>query len=148
LNEHVDYLEPSLAAERRRGLLLGWMECRFGHGPSGTRCKCRAPRSEDVPIGDELRIEDEAPNTGPLADEEIVLLGLQAVYASVTRLRPKALERVSRSRRETKGVSCMLEPTALPLLAVDLSWGAGVTGTRGVLELVLPARRTNGCTYS
>jgi hypothetical protein len=148
LNEHVEYLEPSLAAERGRALLLGRMECRFGQGPSDTCSEDRAPRAKDVPIGNELQIEHEAPNTAARADEEIVLLYAQAVYSSVTWPLLKALQRVSLSPRETNGVSWVLDPTAPSLLDLDLSWGAGVTGTSWVEVPVPPARCTNGCTYS
>lgn len=59
---------------------------RFGHGLSYTQFEYSAPRCvERVQIGQELQVEVDVSNTGARAGDDIVLLFLSDVYASVTR---------------------------------------------------------------
>jgi beta-glucosidase len=95
----------------------------FGHGLSYTTFAYRELRArERIAIGEPLVVEVELENTGERAGEEIVLLYLQDVYASVTRpvKELKGFARVSLEAHRTGVVRFVLEPAAFSLLDRDM----------------------------
>ncbi len=95
----------------------------FGHGLSFTTFAYRALRAkEKIAIGEPLLVEVEVENTGERAGDEVVLLYLQDVYASVTRpvKELKAFGRVSLEPHQKKVVRFELEPKAFSLLDRDM----------------------------
>jgi beta-glucosidase len=95
----------------------------FGHGLSYTTFaygELRAP--EQIAAGERLNVEVEVENTGERAGDEIVLLYLQDVYASVTRpvKELKGFQRVSLAPKEKRLVRFVLEPDAFSLLDRDM----------------------------
>lgn len=91
----------------------------FGHGLSFTTFAYRELRAkEQLAIGEPLVVEVEVENTGERAGDEVVLLYLQDVYASVTRpvKELKAFGRVSLQPHEKKVVRLELQPQAFSLL--------------------------------
>jgi beta-glucosidase len=91
----------------------------FGHGLSYTTL-IRAPA--EASIGQPLPVEVELENTGDRAGEEIVLLYLQDVYASVTRpvKELKGFQRVSLAPGQKTLVRFELPPEAFSLLDRDM----------------------------
>ena len=95
----------------------------FGHGLSYTTFTYRALRvAERIPAGEALEVEVEIENTGPLAGEEIVLLFVQDVYASVTRpvRELRGFERIHLEPGARKTVSFRLEAATFSLFDADL----------------------------
>jgi beta-glucosidase len=95
----------------------------FGHGLSYTTFAYRGLRARDrLAIGEPLEVEVEVENTGERAGDEIVLLYLQDVYASVTRpvKELKGFQRVSLEPHSKKVVRFVLAPDAFTLLDRDL----------------------------
>jgi beta-glucosidase len=95
----------------------------FGHGLSYTTFAYRAIRAPaEASIGQPLPVEVELENTGERAGEEIVLLYLQDVYASVTRpvKELKGFQRVSLAPGQKTVVRFELPPEAFSLLDRDL----------------------------
>ena len=81
-------------------------------------------RAEDsIAIGEELRVDVEIENTGSRAGEEVVLLYVQDVYASVTRpvRELKAFQRVQLDPGQKKTVQLVLEPEAFSLFDAHLN---------------------------
>lgn len=95
----------------------------FGHGLSYTSFAYRALRApEQLTIGTPLRVEVEVENTGDRPGDEIVLLYLQDVYASVTRpvKELKGFQRVSLQPKQKQVVRFELPPDAFTLLDRDM----------------------------
>lgn len=95
----------------------------FGHGLSFTTFAYRALRApEQSTIGEPLRVEVEVENTGERAGDEVVLLYLQDVYASVTRpvKELKGFQRVSLAPQQKTVVRFELPPEAFSLLDRDM----------------------------
>lgn len=95
----------------------------FGHGLSYTRFEYRALRAkESIAIGDALAVEVEVVNVGPQAGDEVVLLFVQDLYASVTRpvRELKAFARVHLEPGQAKHVRLLLPAEAFSLLDVNL----------------------------
>jgi beta-glucosidase len=95
----------------------------FGYGLSYTTFVYRElVAKEQIAIGEPLEVEVEVENTGDRAGDEVVLLYLQDVYASVTRpiKELKAFGRVSLEPHEKKRVRFVLAPEAFTLLDRDL----------------------------
>jgi beta-glucosidase len=95
----------------------------FGHGLSYTTFVYRALNAkEQIRIGEPLDVEVEVENTGDRPGDEVVLLYLQDLYASVTRpvKELKGFQRVSLAPHEKKVVRFVLEPAAFSLLDRDL----------------------------
>ena len=95
----------------------------FGHGLSFTTFAYRDLRAQEaIAPGERLTVEVEVENTGERAGDEIVLLYLQDVYASVTRpvKELKGFQRVSLAPHEKRSVRFELEPEAFSLLDRDL----------------------------
>jgi beta-glucosidase len=95
----------------------------FGHGLSYTTYAYRAIRAaEQLTIGEPLRVEVELENIGERSGEEVVLLYLQDVYASVTRpvKELKGFQRVSLRPKQKAVVSFELPPEAFSLLDRDM----------------------------
>jgi beta-glucosidase len=91
----------------------------FGHGLSYTTFAYRALRAADqLEIGKPLTVEVEVENTGGRAGDEVVLLYLSDVYASVTRpvKELKAFRRVSLEPHQKQVVRFELPPEAFSLL--------------------------------
>src|SRR5688572_10271864 len=95
----------------------------FGHGLSYTTFEYRALRAPaQSTIGEPLVVEVEVENTGERAGEEVVLLYLQDVYASVTRpvKELKGFQRVSLAPQQKTVVHFELPPEAFSLLDRDM----------------------------
>jgi beta-glucosidase len=95
----------------------------FGHGLSYTTFAYRELRAKErIAIGEALEVEVEVENTGERAGDEIVLLYLQDVYASVTRpvKELKGFARVSLAPHQRQVVRFALEPAAFSLLDRDM----------------------------
>lgn len=95
----------------------------LGHGLSYSRFEYRALRArESIEIGEGLAVEVEVVNVGPRAGEEVVLLFVQDIYASVTRpvRELKAFTRVHLNPGETKLVGLSLPPEAFSMLDANL----------------------------
>ena len=95
----------------------------FGHGLSYTRFEYRALRARSsVAMGEELAVEVEVVNVGRRAGEEVVLLFVQDMYASVTRpvRELKAFARVHLEPGEARLVHLLLRPEAFTLLDTSL----------------------------
>jgi beta-glucosidase len=95
----------------------------FGYGLSYTTFNYRALRApEQITKGDRLPVEVEVENTGDRAGDEVVLLYLQDMFASVTRpvKELKGFQRVSLEPHEKKVVRFVLEPAAFSLLDRDM----------------------------
>jgi beta-glucosidase len=95
----------------------------FGHGLSYTQFAYRALHVNDtLSIGEKLRVDVELENTGSRAGEEVVLLYVQDVYASVTRpvKELKAFQRVQLEPGQKKTVQLVLEPDAFSLFDANL----------------------------
>jgi beta-glucosidase len=95
----------------------------FGHGLSYTTFTYRALRAPaQSTIGEPLRVEVEVENTGARPGEEVVLLYLQDVYASVTRpvKELKGFQRVSLAPQQKTVVHFELPPEAFSLLDRDM----------------------------
>jgi beta-glucosidase len=95
----------------------------FGHGLSFTTFTYRALRAPaQSTIGEPLRVEVEVENTGARPGEEVVLLYLQDVYASVTRpvKELKGFQRVSLAPQQKTVVHFELPPEAFSLLDRDM----------------------------
>jgi beta-glucosidase len=95
---------------------------RFGHGMSYTTFAYLALRSKDsIRTRDSLRVELDLANTGARAGQEIVLIFLQDVCASVTRPERElvAVERVQLAASERKTVVFELPARAFSLLDID-----------------------------
>jgi len=95
----------------------------FGHGLSYTTFAYRGLSArEHIAIGEPLVVEVEVENTGERAGDEIVLLYLQDVYASVTRpvKELKAFARVSLEPHDKQVVRFTLAPAAFSLLDRDM----------------------------
>jgi beta-glucosidase len=95
----------------------------FGHGLSFTTFAYRALRApEQSTIGQPLRVEVEVENTGERAGDEVVLLYLQDVYASVTRpvKELKGFQRVSLAPQQKTVVRFELPPEAFSLFDRDM----------------------------
>jgi beta-glucosidase len=95
----------------------------FGHGLSYTTFAYRGLSArEQIAIGEPLVVEVEVENTGDRAGDEIVLLYLQDVYASVTRpvKELKAFARVSLEPHAKQVVRFTLAPAAFSLLDRDM----------------------------
>ena len=95
----------------------------FGHGLSYTSFAYRALRAPDeIHRGERLEVEVEVENTGERAGDEVVLLYLQDVYASVTRpvKELKGFARVSLAPHEKKTLRFELPPEAFSLLDRDM----------------------------
>lgn len=91
----------------------------FGHGLSYTTFTYRALRAPaQLSIGEPLVVELEVENTGERAGDEVVLLYLQDVYASVTRpvKELKGFQRVSLEPRQKTSVRFELPAEAFSLL--------------------------------
>jgi len=96
---------------------------RFGHGLSYTTFEYRAlEAAERIAAGDGLEVKVTLENTGPRAGEEVVLLFVQDVYASVTRpvRQLEAIGRVHLEPGQTGTVSLYLPPQAFSLLDKNL----------------------------
>jgi beta-glucosidase len=90
----------------------------FGHGLSYTRFEYAALRSQDeLKAGQELVVEVDVKNTGARSGEDIVLLFVRDVFASVTRpvKELRAFERVGLEPGEQKTVRFVLGPDAFSL---------------------------------
>jgi len=95
----------------------------FGHGLSFTTFTYRDLRvPEQLTIGTPLQVEVEVENTGDRAGDEVVLLYLQDVYASVTRpvKELKGFQRVSLEPHQKQVVRFELPPEAFTLLDRDM----------------------------
>lgn len=95
----------------------------FGHGLSFTTFAYSELRAkEQIAPGERLEVEVDVENTGERAGDEIVLLYLQDLYASVTRpvKELKGFQRVSLAPHEKRSVRFVLEPDAFSLLDRDL----------------------------
>jgi beta-glucosidase len=95
----------------------------FGEGLSYTSFQYRALHApEQINIGEQLPVEVEVENTGERAGDELVLLYLQDLYASVTRpvKELKGFQRVSLEPHQKKIVRFLLEPAAFSLLDRDM----------------------------
>jgi beta-glucosidase len=95
----------------------------FGHGLSYTTFAYRALRAPaQSTIGEPLLVEVEVENTGERAGEEVVLLYLQDVYASVTRpvKELKGFQRVSLAPKQKATLRFELPPEAFSLLDRDM----------------------------
>ncbi|HTV20684.1 MAG TPA: glycoside hydrolase family 3 N-terminal domain-containing protein [Polyangiaceae bacterium] len=91
----------------------------FGHGLSFTTFAYRDLRlPEQLTIGEPLVVDVEVENTGARAGEEVVLLYLQDVYASVTRpvKELKGFQRVALEPGQKKVLRFELPPDAFTLL--------------------------------
>jgi beta-glucosidase len=91
----------------------------FGHGLSYTNFAYRAVRAKEaVERGEALVVEVDLENTGDRQGEEIVLIYLQDLFASVTRpaRELKAFRRVLLEAGEKVTLNFVLEPGALSLL--------------------------------
>ncbi|HVZ35456.1 MAG TPA: glycoside hydrolase family 3 C-terminal domain-containing protein, partial [Polyangiaceae bacterium] len=91
---------------------------RFGHGLSYTRFEYSQLRSRDeLSAGEELVVEVDVKNAGARAGEDIVLLFVRDVFASVTRpvKELRAFERVALEPGEKKTVRFVLGPEAFSL---------------------------------
>jgi beta-glucosidase len=96
----------------------------FGHGLSYTQFAYRALRAKDtLSIGEALRVDVELENIGRHAGEEVVLLYVQDVYASVTRpvRELKAFQRVQLEPGQKKTVQLVLEPDAFSLFDANMN---------------------------
>jgi beta-glucosidase len=96
---------------------------RFGHGLSYSHFEYENLRCvESFTVGAELVVEVDVYNAGARAGDDIVLLFLRDVYASVTRpLRQlKAFARVSLEAGQSASVCFVLPPAAFTLLDRDL----------------------------
>lgn len=92
---------------------------RFGHGLSYTQFVYSEPRcAERTKIGQELAVEVDVTNSGGRAGDDIVLLFLRDVYASVTRpvRQLAAFARVSLQPGQTQVVRFTLAPEQFSLL--------------------------------
>jgi beta-glucosidase len=92
---------------------------RFGHGLSYTQFEYSELRCvERSPIGQELLVEVDVSNTGAHAGDDIVLLFLRDVYASVTRpvRQLAAFNRVSLQPGQIETVRFTLAPEKFSLL--------------------------------
>lgn len=95
----------------------------FGHGLSYTTFAYSGLTArEQLASGEPLLVEVTVENTGELAGDEIVLLYLQDVYASVTRpvKELKAFQRVSLEPHASQVVRFTLAPAAFSLLDRDM----------------------------
>jgi beta-glucosidase len=95
----------------------------FGYGLSFTSFAYRALRAPDqIARGERLNVDVEVENTGDRAGDEIVLLYVQDVYASVTRpvKELKGFQRVSLAPHEKKTLRFELPPDAFSLLDRDM----------------------------
>jgi beta-glucosidase len=95
----------------------------FGYGLSYTTFAYRELRAKErIAIGQPLEVEVEVENTGERAGDEIVLLYLQDVYASVTRpvKELKGFARVTLEPHQKKLVRIVLPPLAFSLLDRDM----------------------------
>jgi beta-glucosidase len=96
---------------------------RFGHGLSYSHFEYENLRcAESFASGQELVVEVDVRNVGERAGDDIVLLFLRDMYASVTRpvRQLKAFQRVSLEPGERVSVSFVLPPAAFTLLDRDL----------------------------
>jgi beta-glucosidase len=96
---------------------------RFGHGLSYSRFEYQNVRcAESFGVGQELVVEVDVRNAGERSGDDIVLLFLRDVYASVTRpvRQLKAFQRVSLEPGESASVRFVLPPAAFTLLDRDL----------------------------
>jgi beta-glucosidase len=95
----------------------------FGHGLSYTTFSYRELRApEQIAIGEPLTVDVVVENTGERAGDEIVLLYLEDVYATVTRpvKELRGFRRVSLEPHQKQTVRFVLEPAAFSLLDRDL----------------------------
>ncbi len=95
----------------------------FGHGRSYTTFTYRALRSRDnLAIGEALDVEVELENTGERAGEEVVMLFVQDLYASIVRpvKELKAFLRVQLEPGEKRSVKLELGPEAFAMLDAGL----------------------------
>jgi beta-glucosidase len=95
----------------------------FGYGLSYTTFAYRELRAKErIAIGEPLVVEVEVENTGERAGDEIVLLYLQDVYASVTRpvKELKGFARVTLEPHQKRVVRLVLPPPAFSLLDRDM----------------------------
>jgi beta-glucosidase len=95
----------------------------FGHGLSYTTFGYRELHAKErIAIGDPLVIELTVENTGERAGDDIVLLFLQDVYASVTRpvRELKGFQRVSLRPHQSQRIRFVIEPAAFSLLDRDM----------------------------
>jgi beta-glucosidase len=95
----------------------------FGHGLSYTTFGYRELRAQEhIAIGEPLSVEVEVENTGERPGDEIVLLYLRDVYASVTRpvKELRGFRRVSLEPHQKQTVRFVLEPAAFSLLDRDM----------------------------
>jgi beta-glucosidase len=95
----------------------------FGHGLSYTTFDYRElDAKERILKGDSLVVEVTVENTGPRAGDDIVLLYVQDVYASVTRpIRElKGFRRVSLRPGQRERIRFVLEPAVFSLLDRDM----------------------------
>ena len=95
----------------------------FGHGLSFTSFAYRDLRlPAQLTIGEPLVVEVEVENTGERAGDEVVLLYLQDVYASVTRpvKELKGFQRVALEPKQKKVLRFELPPEAFTLLDRDM----------------------------
>jgi beta-glucosidase len=95
----------------------------FGHGLSYTTFEYRELRAkEQIAIGEPLVVEVDVENTGSRAGDEIVLLYLQDVYASVTRPVKELVgfRRVALQPGQRQSLRFVIEPAAFSLLDRDM----------------------------
>ncbi len=91
----------------------------FGHGLSYTSFAYHSLEAkEEIGVGEGLRVTVEVENTGEVAGDEIVLLFLRDLYASVTRpvKALQAFQRISLAPHEKKLVAFELPASAFSLL--------------------------------
>jgi beta-glucosidase len=108
----------------------------FGHGLSYTSFAYSALRTQDtLCVGEALELELEIENTGTRAGEELVLVSVQDLFASVTRpvQELKAIGRVFLEPGERQTLRLVLPPEAFALLDADLK----ITTEPGEFRIVI-----------